>query len=430
MLVNNKIYPQLNRSYLLSIIFFRLFMKNVEINSTLLKNINRKKILALFEEQDNLSRVEIRQILKKDGKTVTNITDSLIKDGLIISKGLSSFTGGRRRELLTINPDYGYIIGIDLSINYLRGIITNFRKEILLSEKIPISPTESKSSLILKVQKTLEFLLNGRNIDNSKILGIGFVANGFYDNLTGEWLNSANNLNWKDVPIKKILIEKCNVPIYLESCTRAMTLGEKHFGHAKNKKNYIYIDLSTGIGCGIMHNNRLYKGASNMSGELGHTVVVPDGELCTCGNFGCLETVSSGWALNNKVKKEILRGVKSQIADLCDGDLEKLETDMIFKAFADGDSLAIKEIDQANDYLSIAIGNLINLLNPELIIFGGHLANLGDLYTTILKNKIKKYVFKRSFNKTVFETSSLGDDAAVLGATTLARNPFFHIGGF
>ncbi len=402
-------------------------MKNAKINSTLLKKMNRKIVLSVIQESEKLSRVEIKNNLQKDGKTVTNITDGLLQDGFIISDGYSSYTGGRRRELLTLNPDYGYVIGIHLGVNYLRGIIVDFNNKVLLTEKIPISPTESKSSLILRIRKTLDFLIKRKNIPTDKLLGIGFVANGFYDRSTGEWINAVNNLNWKNVPIKKILSEQYDVPIYLEDSSRAMALGEKSFGKARNKKNYIYLDLGLGIGCGIIINDRLFRGASNIGGEFGHTIVVPNGELCSCGNRGCLETVSSGWALIKKIKEKITSGVKTQITDLCDGDLDKLDTDMIFQAFQNGDKLATEELELSTDYLSIAIVNLINLFNPESVVFGGHFATLGDLYLTTLKNKIQKYSSPISTNNINKTTSSIGDDAAVLGATTLVRSPYFQI---
>ncbi len=402
-------------------------MKNTKINSTLLKNINRKKVLSIIEKGENISRVEIKNLLKKDGKTVTNITNGLIQDNFLMSSGYSPHTGGRRRELLKLNPDYGYIIGIHLGVNYVRGILIDFSNQVLLREKIPVSPTESKSSLILKIQKAIEFLIRSKSIPLNKLLGIGFVANGFYNRATGEWINAVNNLNWKNVPIKKILSEQFDVPIYLEDCSRAMALGEKYFGQAQDDNNYIYLDLGLGIGCGIIINDFLFRGSSNIAGEFGHTIVDPNGKLCSCGNHGCLETISSGWALIKRIKEKIESGVKTQITDLCDGDLNKLDTDMIFQAFLDGDNLASEELMIATDYLSVAIVNLINLFNPESIVFGGHFATWGENYITQLKIKIAKNISPISTTKIKYIISSLGDEAAVLGATTLLRSQYFQI---
>ena len=402
-------------------------MKNIKVNASLLKDINRKKILSLIEDTEQISRVEVKQILGKDGKTVTNITNSLIEDGLLSSIGYSTFTGGRRRELLTINPNFGYLIGIDLGINYIRGIVTDFKYNVLLKEKIPISPDEPQKSLLSKISKTLKFLVQGAKIPKDKLLGIGFVANGFYDRVTGEWILSVNNYDWKNVPIRDYLSAQYDVPIFLEDSTRSMALAEKYFGIAKKSKNYIFLDIGVGVGCGIIQNNRLYRGASNVAGELGHTIIVPNGKVCSCGRKGCLETVSAGWAIIKEIKERIKNGSKTLIYDLCDGDLDKLETDMIVEAFIKGDKLVIDVMDSASEYLSIGIANLINLFNPESIIFGGQFATLGDNYLTTLKDKLKKYTLPISFKNVKIFASSLDNNAAVLGAITLVRDPYFYI---
>ncbi len=403
-------------------------MENVKVNSTLLKDVNRKKILSVVDNAGRISRVEVQALLKKNGKTVTNITNSLIEDGLIVSSGFSSYTGGRRRELLSINSEYGYLIGIHLGVKFLRGTITNFNYTILAEEKIPISPNASKADLLKVIKKTIAFLLNSNKIPSGKLLGIGFVANGLFDYKTGEWLISANIKNWKNIHIKKILSELYNVPVFQEINSRAMTLWEKHLGNAKNKKNFIYLNLGIGIGCGIINNGRIYRGVNNKAGELGHTIVVPNGESCSCGNRGCLETVASGWALKKIIKRKILDGKESEITDLCNDNLDLLDIDMISKAFNNGDKLVTEVLETASDYLGIGIANFINLFNPEVVVIGGKFAMFGDLFLNRLKKNIKKYAMPLLFNEVTFITSCYNDNIASIGATTLVRDSYFHIG--
>jgi N-acetylglucosamine repressor len=402
-------------------------MKRTKVNQSLLKEINRKKILRVILEKGQSSRAEIRHLIKQDGKTVTNIANGLIKDGLLTSSGYSSFTGGRRRELLIMDPSFGYIIGIHLDINFLIGIVTDFQSKVLLRERIPISPKETKANLVIKIRKTINFLISKGNIPQEKILGIGFVASGFYDQELGKWLVSVNNLYWKDVPIVSILSQQWPCPIYLEDCSRALALGEKWFGSAKRDENFICLDIGAGIGCGIFQNNRLYKGSSNFAGEIGHTIVVPDGELCSCGNRGCLETVASGWALVRQVKCRMSKGEKTLIQESCKGDIEAIDADMIFQAAHNGDALATGLLNESSKYLGIGIANLINLLNPELIILSGHFSTIEDFSLLSLKEKIRQYAMPESFEKTKIVNSLLGDDAAVLGATTLILDQIFHI---
>jgi N-acetylglucosamine repressor len=402
-------------------------MKRTKVNQSLLKEINRKKILRVIHERGESSRAEIRHLIKQDGKTVTNIVNGLVKDGLLTTSGYSSFTGGRRRELLIMDPSYGYIIGIHLDINFLVGIVTNFQSKVILRERIPVSPTETKANLISKIRKTINFLITKGNIPQNEILGIGFVASGFYDQELGKWLVSVNNLYWKDVPIVSILSQQVQCPIYLEDCSRALALGEKWFGSAKSKEDFICLDIGAGIGCAIFQKNRLYKGTSNFAGELGHTIAIPDGEVCSCGNRGCLETVASGWALVKQVKCRMSNGEKTLVNDLCKGNLDDIDADMVFKAAHNGDKVAANLLNVASKYLGIGIANLINLLNPELIVLSGHFSTIEDLSLLSLKETISQYAIPESFEKVNIVNSLLGDDAAVLGATTLILDQIFHI---
>lgn len=403
-------------------------MSSTKVNQSLLKEINRKKILRVVYDRGQSSRSEIKHLIKQDGKTVTNITNGLIKDGLVTASGFSAFTGGRRRELLILNPHYGYIVGIYMDVNFLIGVVTDFRSRVLLRERIPISPTESKGNLIAKIRKTIDFLIKTGQIPQDKLLGIGFIASGFYDQEAGKWLLSVNNLYWKNVPIVPLLARQWPCPIYLEDSSRALALGEKWFGLAKDKENFICVDIGAGIGCAIYQNNQLYKGSSNFAGEIGHTVVVPDGEICSCGKRGCLESVASGWALEKQMKLRIAKGEKTRVLELCHGNPEAIEAEMVFQAAHLGDKLATELLNSASEYLGMAIANMINLLNPEMIIFSGHFSSSQDLSLLSLKEKIRKYAMPESFAKVDIATSALGDEAAVLGATTLVHDRFFHIG--
>lgn len=405
-------------------------MGKTKVNQSLLKDLNRKKVLSVLFEHGQSSRVEVKKLIRQDGKTVTNITNSLIGDGLITTSGFSPYTGGRRRELLTLNPDYGYIIGIHLDINFLIGILTDFKSNIILKEQIPLCPTESKSSLIQRIRNTINFLISRGNVPKDRLLGIGFVASGFYNEDEGRWINSVNNLYWKNVPIRDIILQQCDCPVYLEDCSRALALGEKWFGGAKERENFICLDIGAGVGCAIFNNNSLYKGAFNFAGEIGHTIVVPDGDICSCGNRGCLETVASGWALIKQIQNKINKGEKTSVLDLCNGNPEKIDADMIFKAAHSGDTLSLNLLNSASKYLGIAIANLINLLNPELIIFSGHFSAMEDFSLLSLKEKIRKYAMPESFEKLKMVTSKLGDNAAALGAVTLVLNNIFQVKQF
>lgn len=400
-------------------------MKNAQVNSKLLKEINRKRILSVIDTTEKISRVEIQNILGKNSKTITNITNGLLEDGLVKTLGFSPSTGGRKREQLGIRNDFGYIVGIHLGVNVLRGIITDFKYKILANRTIKISPNESKENLLLKIKELLEFLIEGNSIPEQKLLGIGFVANGWYSDETGMWIDSSNNLNWENIPIRSYLQNLYNIPVYLERNSRSMALWEMHFGIAKNNDKILFINIGAGISSVFINDRRIYQGASNKAGELGHTIVVPNGNLCTCGKNGCLEAISSGWAIIKQVKGKIESGVKSEITDLCNNDLDKIDIKMIFDAFNRGDKLASDVINPAINYLGISIANLIELDNPELIVIAGCIAKIGGLFFSKLEKQIKTFTTHEQLDDVKIAVSSQDENAVVLGVVTKVRAPYF-----
>ncbi len=402
-------------------------MNNAKVNQSLLKNVNRKKILSVINDFGEISRTEVTNILKKNGKTVTNIIIGLIEDGLIVNVGYSDSTGGRKRELFTINPDYGYLIGIHLGVHSLRGIITDFKYNIIANKIIPISYEESKESLLLKIKAIIDDLVKRKRVSKKKLLGIGFVANGVYNKETGVWIDSSNNLNWKNIPIRDFLTDTFNLPVVLERNSRSMALWEMYFGIATKNNNIIYINIGAGISSVFINNRKLYKGTSNNAGEFGHIIVEPNGHKCTCGKIGCLEAVSSGWAIINQIKNKIENGAKSEITDLCNNNLNLLDIDMMLTAFNNGDKVVCEVVNKAINYMGISVANLIELDNPELIIFGGQFAKNGNLFFEKLKIVIKKHTTPLPFKEVNIVVSSSDKAAVVLGVITKIRKPYFAI---
>ncbi len=154
---------------------------------------------------------------------------------------------------------------------------------------------------------------------------------------------------------------------------------------------------------------------------------MPDGDPCSCGNRGCLESVASGWALVRKAKCLLEKGEKTLLREMCKNNPEAIEADMILDAAHQGDHLATEMLRPAGKYLGMAIANMINLLNPELVIFSGHFSTSADFALLALKERIKQFAMPEQFGHVEIAMSPLGDEAAVLGATTLVHDRYFHI---
>ncbi len=199
-------------------------------------------------------------------------------------------------------------------------------------------------------------------------------------------------------------------------------MGELCFGAARNVCNFIYIGLGTGIGAGIVTDGKICAGAAGTAGEVGHMVIHDDGPRCNCGNRGCWEILASGAALARDARDKIKEGARSSILDYAGGDLEKVNAEVIQQAAQDGDRLAQELIARIAYYLGVGLANLINIFNPEMIVIGGGLSNMGDRLLGPAYEEAGRRAFKQAYRVVRFARAELGRNSGVLGAAAFARD--------
>ncbi|MGB9683151.1 MAG: ROK family protein [bacterium] len=305
------------------------------------------------------------------------------------------------------------IIGID--IGGTKIAIGRADIEGNLEESLRFATNVSRGyKMILEeiIEKTKE-LFKGQSI---KAIGIG--CGGPLDSKKGRILSPPNLPGWDDVPIVKDIESVFDVPVYLENDANAAALGEFHFGAGRNVNNMVYLTLSTGIGGGIIVNNKLVHGVRDSGGEVGHQTVLPDGPLCNCGNRGCLEAISSGTGITKRFKEKLILGgdslVKSWIKDM-----SEIDAKMIADAAKLGDALAKEVWDEAIYYLGIGISNIITILSPEMVVLGGSLTKYGESLFIRVKEIVKERVKLVPVEEIPIVQAELGDNVGILGAVAV-----------
>lgn len=230
---------------------------------------------------------------------------------------------------------------------------------------------------------------------------------------------------WKEINIKEALENELNLGVYVDNDVRAMALGESWFGITKDISNFVTLNISNGIGAGIIINNKPYYGVDFSAGEIGHIVVEGDGDKCNCGNYGCLETVASNNNITKKAIKLIKQGTNSVLKEL-KADINQLTIEDISESAKLEDELAISIIKEAARYIGIAITNLINILNPTSIVVVGEIFENTFYAIETLNEIVKNRGMKLSSENVRIIKSMLGRDAAVVGATTLVIQEIFN----
>lgn len=392
----------------------RMGSKGVALKVDILRYyiLNGKRTLAELSKELNLSV-----------PTVTKVISELIEDGLVADFGKQETAGGRRPNVYGLAPDSGYFMGVDIRDFGVNIAVVNFNGVIVASQKeIPYIQKNTPESLDILCEIINNFM-HKLNIPKEKILNVGINATGLVTTGSG---HKYSRYFFNEQPLSEIFRQKLGLFVTIDNDSRAMAYGEYMSDAVTNEKNIIFIDVSWGLGMGIINNSRLYYGKSGYAGEFGHISVFDNEIICHCGKKGCLETQASGSYIHRRILEEIAKG-RSTILQKKVNKGESILLDDIIKATLKGDMLSIELVEEIGFNLGKHIAGLINLLNPELVIIGGAVSQTGDYLLFPIKSAIRKYALNLVSHDTVVKLSKLGDSAGVYGACMLARSKMLNM---
>ena len=250
-----------------------------------------------------------------------------------------------------------------------------------------------------------------------EVSAIGIASPGPLDPYTGTLLATPNILEWQNFPLSDNLSKRFGVPVFLDNDANMAGLAEWQFGAGQGHHDLVYLTISTGIGGGVISNDRLLQGYHGMGAELGHMTVDPSGPLCGCGHPGHIESFSSGPSIARYVNEQLEAGQKSTLQAS-----PNLSTVQIAEAALQGDTLAITAFERAGNYLGIAVASYLAIFDPSVLVFGGGVAQVGDLLFKPFEESLRRNVFHPHYlDDLVITRAALGDDAGLLGALALAR---------
>jgi N-acetylglucosamine repressor len=380
-------------------------------------------VLHLIHSGVNNSRLELAREADLSPASITSIVQRLMTKGLVIESEPARSNLGRRPVPLEIRSDAAYLVGVDLGSIYLRIVITDINGNIIHKYRTPTGMAEGRKRVLEKTFQSIEEAIKGSGLSPGAIRGIGIAHSGVIDSDAGLVLSyprPGQMAEWKNIPLRQIFQDQFKVPCVLEDSVRTTTTAEKCFGLGKDLDNFLYINVGMGIGAGIFLDGKLYRGAGGSAGEFGHITADENGPLCSCGNNGCLETVASCGAIIRAVRTAIEQGIDSKIRDLADGDLDKVSIEIIAQAVAENDSLAFRVLQKAASYIAIGLADLVNLLNPRVMICGGALfREVPQLLSEPVRRIIKQRSLEKSANEVQLQVSRLGAEAGALGASRL-----------
>lgn len=399
-------------------------MKNMFLNNSDGKNTAiKQKILGFCVNDGDYSIAELSKETNTSIPTITKLVGELIEDGYLKELGKIGTSGGRRPSIYGLNPDAGYFVGVDVSKTHVSLAVSNFKGSIIdYKDDLPFC-LESTEQSMYDLCAFLKKYTDSLKIETKDILAYGLNLTGRVNRETGHCFSYFLG---EDMLPADILEEKLGAPVFIENDSRAMTYGEYLCGMGDNVKNMLFMNVSWGLGMGMILDGKLYYGKSGYSGEMGHFPFLDNGIICQCGKVGCLETGASGLAVHRIFMEKIKEGKASLLSEKYARGGEITLND-ILEALAEEDVLAIESVEEIGSTLGRAIAGLINVFNPKLVVIGGRFSIAEEYLMLPIKSAINKYSLNIVSKDTVIKFSKLGKKAGPIGACMLSRSHLLGI---
>lgn len=373
---------------------------------------NSQLILKTIYDEGRVSRAEIARLTRLTRTTVSDVVGGLMLEGLVEEVGVGPSAGGKPPILLSVVDDARHLIGIDLANSEFRGAIINLRGEFRHRLNLPVAERDGDAALEL-VYSLIDQLLA---VADRPLLGIGIGSPGLMDARQGV-VRVAVNLNWRDLPLGDLLEARYDLPVYIANDSQVAALAEMRFGSSKDAGNVIVVRVGRGVGSGIVLNRQLHYGDNFGAGEIGHVVLDPAGDLCRCGNRGCLETFVSSRAIVRQARLAAADPGSSLYRYAASpGDIT---IDVLLRAFEDADPLACSLIEEAGARLGASIANMAASLGVQRIVLAGSLARFGQGLAEPVRRELAARWLPALTAEMDVEMSTLGDDIVILGTAAL-----------
>ena len=382
----------------------------------------QKGIIDLCIKNGDCSIADLSRDLALSVPTVTKIISELISDGFLAEKGKVGTSGGRRPNTYGLNPDAGYFVGVDVARQHIHIAISDFTGKLKFFIQDIAFVLEANADSFRTICKKIREEVTGSGIQWDKILGVGISLSGRVNPEKGFSLSYFVS---EDIPLKDIFQRELGTPVNIENDSRAMTYGEYMTLGNDVDPDMLFVNLSWGLGMGMILDGKLYYGKSGFSGEFGHVPLLENDIICRCGKVGCLETGASGSALTKWIVSRLKEGRRSSLSAIYRENGE-ITLQNVLDAVEDEDVLAIEGIGAIGETLGRGIAGLINIFNPGLVIIGGRLIVGKDYLMLPIRTAVNKFSLSKVSADTRIRFSRLGRSAAAIGDCLLSRSKYLN----
>lgn len=315
-----------------------------------------------------------------------------------------------------------YVVGVDLGGTKILSGVFDHSMECIGTAKLSTKSQRGVDRVVERIARCAQDAVDEADLTLKQVAGIGIGAPGAVDFNSGTVIFAPNLEGWKEIPLKKELEKALGVPVFIENDCNISALGVYAVELKSKPHSMVGIFVGTGIGGGLVIEGELYSGFGHTAGEIGHMVLEVNGPKCGCGNKGCFEALASRTAIFQQIKAGVKDGEKTLLTEMLGNDLADLRSGDLRKAIRRGDKFVDRIIEGAAEYIGIATANLVNILNPEVVVLGGGVIEaLADEMMSVIVETATDYAMPGALKGVEIIPSKLGDNAGITGAAVLAR---------
>jgi glucokinase-like ROK family protein len=389
-----------------------------------IKNFNKHAAIDLIRfAGKGISRSDIAEELGLTRAGVTIIVNDLLDSKIILETNSRSTPSGRPPVVLELNPEYGLVAAIDMGATHLSVAIGDFSARIIQETEQPFRIDNGPEKCLQEVHLALQAIVEKCGIQIKDLSAVGVSVPGPVVTDAGMVMAPPIMPGWDRFPIRDTLETLWKVPVTINNDADLGALGEWAYGAGRGEKNLAFIKVGSGIGAGLIIDQQIYVGSTGSAGEIGHLTIDKNGPLCTCGNYGCLEAFASGSAIEIQAKKLVESGKRTLLTNSHDNNISVSD---VADAARRGDLAAQEIIKRSGTFIGIAIAGLINLINPNTVIIGGGVAQVGDLLTGPIRQEVRERSLRASEHVVRITTAMLGRRSSLIGALVQAINIAVH----
>ncbi|WP_406304513.1 ROK family protein [Streptomyces sp. NBC_00885] len=392
---------------------------------------------CVYAAQAAVTRQDIAEATGLSFATVANLVAELLEAEVLVEAGHEESGGGRPRARLAVNAERGALIGIDVAETSIRLDLFDLALRTLQSVDVPLPTRDERaadgprseappadirpSDVVDGIVAGAEELLAAADTAPQQVLGTGVSVPGLVEREGGVSVYSPY-WAWRDVPLRALLAERLDMPLYLDNPLKASTVGEMWFGAGREVEDLVVVTLRAGVGVGMAVGGALYRGTTNSAGEWGHTCLIPDGRECRCGNRGCVEAYISTAGIAQTARERATPG--SRLLEAPD---EETVVRNLGRAAAEGDPFATEVIAATAGHLGVAVANLVNLFNPEVLVLGGSTVDaLGEPLLKQTRDVIERHTLPQTLRAVRLSLSTITVNPVSLGAATFGLEGFLN----